>query len=347
MVSTSSIFKNQTILITGGTGSFGKTLAKRLLTENECNKVIIFSRDEWKQWEMRRSDPIYDHPKIRYFLGDVRDERRLLRAFDGVDLIVHAAALKQVPAAEYNPTEFIRTNINGAMNVIDAAINCGVKKVIALSTDKAVNPVNMYGATKLCSDKLFVAGNAYVGARGYPHFSVVRYGNVAATRGSIIPFWQKLIEQGITTLPITDERMTRFWITLDQSVDFVCHCLGLIERGGEIFVPKIPSIHIADLADAMAPHIKKEICGIRPGEKLHELMISSDDARHTVEYPKYYVILPELIVDEVISDKNCKNASTLKGKAVPEDFIYASNTNKHWLDKDAIKQFLSQQTAVL
>ena len=337
-----SIFKDQSILITGGTGSFGRTLTKRLLTENECRKVIIFSRDEWKQWEMRRSDPLFDHPKIRYFLGDVRDERRLLRAFNNVDMIVHAAALKQVPAAEYNPSEFIRTNINGAINVIDAAINCGVKKVIALSTDKAVNPVNMYGATKLCSDKLFVAGNVYVGRKGFPQFSVVRYGNVAASRGSIIPYWQKLIDQGALSLPITDERMTRFWITLDQSVDFVYHCFGLIKKGGEIFVPKIPSIHITDLANAMAPQLKKEICGIRPGEKLHELMISSDDARHTIEFDQYYTIQPELICDEIIHLRGSEKICPIKGRPVPEDFIYASNKNTQWLSESDIKQFLDR-----
>ena len=343
MTSKLSIFKDQTLLITGGTGSFGRALAKRLLGENECNKVIIFSRDEWKQWEMRRSDPIFDHPKIRYFLGDVRDERRLLRAFSGVDMIIHAAALKQVPAAEYNPTEFINTNINGAINVIDAAINCGVKKVIALSTDKAVNPINMYGATKLCSDKLFIAANAYVGARGYPNFSVVRYGNVAASRGSIIPFWQNLIDNNIKKLPITDARMTRFWITLDQSVDFVYQCFGLMKRGGEIFIPKIPSVRITDLAEAMAPELEKVICGIRPGEKLHELMISADDARHTVEFDKYYIILPELISDEVIHHEEPEKKENIKGLRVKEDFIYASDTNPQWLNVRDIKQFLSEE----
>jgi UDP-N-acetylglucosamine 4,6-dehydratase len=340
MVNHGTLFQDQTILITGGTGSFGRALAKYLLTQNTCRKVIIFSRDEWKQWEMRRSDPIFDHPKIRYFLGDVRDAKRLERAFSEVTLIVHAAALKQVPAAEYNPTEFIKTNVDGAMNIVDMAINCGVKKVIALSTDKAVNPVNLYGATKLCSDKLFVAGNVYVGARGYPSFSVVRYGNVAASRGSIIPFWQKLIASGIKTLPITDERMTRFWITLDQAVQFVCDCFARM-KGGEIFVPKIPSIKIMDLAEALAPHLPKEICGIRPGEKLNELMISTDDARHTVEFDHHYVILPELATEAPIYEKPL--FCHLEGIPVSEDFTYASHTNPSWLTIDDIKEFLTYQ----
>lgn len=335
-----SPFIDQTILITGGTGSFGRALTKHILQENACRKIIIFSRDEWKQWEMRRSDPIFDHPKIRYFLGDVRDAHRLQRAFHEVDLIVHAAALKQVPAAEYNPSEFIKTNINGAMNVINAAIDCGVKKVIALSTDKAVNPVNLYGATKLCSDKLFVAGNSYVGARGFPKFAVVRYGNVAGSRGSIIPFWQKLIDQGVKSLPITDERMTRFWITLEQTVQFVRYCFMQIE-GGEIFVPKIPSIKIMDLAEAMAPDLTKEICGIRPGEKLNELMISTDDSRHTVELKDHYIILPELANDEPIDVQGPR--CRIKGKPVAAGFVYASHTNTDWLHLEDIRHFLSRQ----
>lgn len=336
-MSFASPFADQTILITGGTGSFGRALAKHILQENQCHKVIIFSRDEWKQWEMRRSDALFDHPKIRYFLGDIRDTSRLMRAFHEVTLLVHAAALKQVPAAEYNPSEFIKTNINGAMHVIDAAIDCGIKKVIALSTDKAVNPVNLYGATKLCSDKLFVSGNAYVGTRGYPQFSVVRYGNVAGSRGSIIPYWQKLIDQGITTLPITDERMTRFWITLEEAVDFVRTCFSKME-GGEIFIPKIPSIKIIDLAEAMAPHLPKEFCGIRPGEKLNEMMISTDDARHTLEFEDYYVILPELATQDPLVPHTpiCR----IKGRPVPAGYVYASHTNTHWLSLEEIQQFL-------
>lgn len=333
-----SLFTDQTILLTGGTGSFGQAFAKHLLQEDVCRKVIIFSRDEWKQWEMRRSDPLLDHPKIRYFLGDVRDGPRLQRAFHEVDLVVHAAALKQVPAAEYNPTEFIKTNINGAMNVIDAAITCGVKKIIALSTDKAVNPVNLYGATKLCSDKLFTAAHSYVGARGYPKFSVVRYGNVAASRGSIIPYWQHLIDRGATSLPLTDERMTRFWITLDQAVQFVEQSFSFME-GGEIFVPKIPSVKIFDLAEAMAPSLKKDICGIRPGEKLNELMISTDDARHTLEFDNYYVILPELAIDEAVPHPH---PSAVKGRRVPAGFVYASHTNPEWLTRDELCDYLNR-----
>lgn len=333
-----SHFQDQTVLITGGTGSFGRALAHRLLKEERCRKVIIFSRDEWKQWEMRRSDPIFDHPKIRYFLGDVRDTQRLERAFNEVSLVVHAAALKQVPAAEYNPSEFIKTNVNGAINVVDAAIKAGVRKVIALSTDKAVNPVNLYGATKLCSDKLFVSGNAYVGARGYPAFSVVRYGNVAGSRGSIIPYWQELIKQNVGTLPVTDERMTRFWITLEQAVDFVCHSFKVM-RGGEIFIPKIPSIKITDLAEALAPGMPKKIVGIRPGEKLHELMISEDDARHTIENENFYTILPEIVSDERILQAHPH--VTARGKAVSPSFIYASHTNSHWLSSVDLKQVLN------
>lgn len=341
-MSEQSIFKDQTILITGGTGSFGRTLAKRLLTEDLCRKVIIFSRDEWKQWDMRQSDPIYDHPKIRYFLGDVRDDKRLLRAFSGVDYIIHAAALKQVPAAEYNPTEFIKTNINGAINVVDAAIACGVKKVIALSTDKAVNPINLYGATKLCSDKLFAAGNVYVGARGYPHFSVVRYGNVAASRGSIIPYWKKLIAEGATSLPITSEKMTRFWITLNDAVEFVCQCFRIM-RGGEIFVPKSPSVNIVDVAEALAPKLTKHICGIRPGEKLNELLISADDARHTIESNNHYVILPEVVSDEPLHMAHPeKQPLPKRGKPVSEEFIYASHTNDQWLGVEEIREFLNR-----
>lgn len=325
----SSIFKNKTILITGGTGSFGRTFAKKLLINDECHKVIIFSRDEWKQWEMRESNPIFSHPKIRYFLGDVRDASRLTRAFNEVHYVIHAAALKQVPAAEYNPSEFVKTNIMGAMNIIDQAINCGVEKVIALSTDKAVNPINLYGATKLCSDKLFVAGNAYVGARGFPTFSVVRYGNVSGSRGSVISFWSKLLQEGATSLPITDPRMTRFWITLEQSVDFVMSCLEQA-RGGEIFIPKIPSMKIVDLAEAIAPGMPHVVTGIREGEKLHELMTTVEDARHTLEFESHYVIIPEIYSDkrELLQKKFFKSE---EAKKVSENFVYASNTNSTWL----------------
>jgi len=332
-------FKDKSILITGGTGSFGRCLAKRLLAESQCLKVIIFSRDEWKQWEMRQSEPIFDHPKIRYFLGDVRDKDRLVRAFNEVHIVVHAAALKQVPAAEYNPSEFVKTNVIGAMNIIDQAINCGVEKVIALSTDKAVNPINLYGATKLCSDRLFIAGNSYVGAKGYPKLSVVRYGNVLGSRGSVIQLWEKMIDAGAKTLPITDNRMTRFWITLDQSIDFVINSLHKM-RGGEIFVPKIPSMRIEDLAKALAPHLPHTYSGIREGEKLHELLIGTEDARHTLEYDDHYMIIPETYAH---------NPSVLQrfiegrpGKKLPEDFSFASNTNSQWLSVADLQQLIPQ-----
>jgi len=335
----SSIFKNKTVLITGGTGSFGRTFARRMLEENECHKVIIFSRDEWKQWEMRQSEPIFNHPKIRYFIGDVRDAHRLARAFNEVQIVIHAAALKQVPAAEYNPTEFVKTNVIGAMNIIDQAIDCGVEKVIALSTDKAANPVNLYGATKLCSDKLFVAGNAYVGARGYPTFSVVRYGNVLGTRGSVIPLWKKMVTDGIGSLPVTDLRMTRFWITLEQSVDFVIQCLQFA-RGGEIFVPKIPSMKIVDLAHALAPNLPLCVTGIREGEKVHELMISVEDARHTLEFDNYYIIVPEIFIQEPALLE--KFLFGRPGKKLPEDFSYASNTNTLWLSVEDLRNFIKR-----
>ena len=331
-----SFFKNKTILITGGTGSLGKTLAKKLLIEDECSKIIIFSRDEWKQGEMLELDPIFKSSKMRYFLGDVRDKERLERAFNEVNYVIHAAALKQVPAAEYNPTEFIKTNVLGAMNIIDATINCCVEKVVALSTDKAANPINLYGASKLCSDKLFVAGNSYVGAIGKPTFSVVRYGNVAGSRGSVIPYWEKLIANGAKSLPVTDVRMTRFWITLEQSVDFVINSLK-DARGGEIYVPKIPSVKITDIAEGMAESIKLDVKGIREGEKLHELMIGEEDARHTLEFKDHFMIIPEIHHGE-------KLVSFLKGrsgKKLPEDFSYASNTNNQWLSVDDIRKFLS------
>lgn len=330
-MSTSSFFAKKSVLITGGTGSFGHAMARKLLTQDACAKVIILSRDEWKQWEMKHSEPIFNHPKIRYFLGDIRDANRLKRAFNEVDVIVHAAALKQVPAAEYNPAEFIKTNIQGGMNIIDMAIDCGVKHVIALSTDKAVNPVNLYGATKLCSDKLFISGNVYVGARKYPKFSVVRYGNVFGTRGSIIPYWKHMIDSGVKALPVTDKRMTRFWITVEEAVDFVMNCFPIM-LGGEIFVPKIPSINIIDLAKAMAPKLPIEICGMRAGEKLHELLISSDDSRHTLEAKNYYVILPEVFKSKLKENKNFRS--------LPEDFAYASDTNKEWLGVDEMKKFV-------
>lgn len=334
-----AIFKNKTVLITGGTGSFGRALAKKLLTEADCQKVIIFSRDEWKQWDMQNSDPIFNHPKIRFFLGDVRDKERLARAFNEVQFIVHAAALKQVPAAEYNPSEFVKTNVLGAMNVIDQAINCGVERVIALSTDKAVNPINLYGATKLCSDRLFVAGNSYVGAKGFPKLSVVRYGNVLGSRGSVIPFWNHMIETGSASLPITDKRMTRFWITLDQSVDFVINSFNEM-RGGEIFIPKIPSMRIEDLAHAIAPNLPHTYSGIREGEKLHEQMIGTEDARHTLEYDRFFIIIPEMYVHNPAILK--KYIEERPGKQLPEDFSYGSNTNNQWLSVEDLRKLLGK-----
>lgn len=334
-----TLFKDQTILITGGTGSLGRALSKWLIEEGSCRKVIIFSRDEWKQWEMKQSCSYFNDPKFRYFLGDVRDEKRLLRAFNEVDIVVHTAALKQVPAAEYNPTEFIKTNVIGAMNIIDAAITCQVKKVIALSTDKAVNPINLYGASKLCSDKLFVAGNSYVGARGFPSFSVVRYGNVAGSRGSIIPFWKKIIDQGTGPLPITDNRMTRFWISLQEAVLLVVNSLRTAQ-GGEIFIPKIPSFKIEDLAKIMAPERPIEVVGIREGEKLHELMIGSDDARHTLDLGDHYVIVPEMYAHA--PDLLKKFLGKRKGTHLEDGFAYTSDRNSLWLEGKELKNRLDE-----
>lgn len=327
--------KNKTILITGGTGSFGRTLAYRLLKEDTCGKVIIFSRDEWKQWEMRRSDPLFDHPKIRYFIGDVRDAKRLARAFNEVDVVIHAAALKQVPAAEYNPSEFVNTNVLGAMNIIDAAIDCGVGKVLALSTDKAVNPINLYGATKLCADKLFVAGNSYVGARGYPTFSVVRYGNVLGTRGSILPMWRQMLDKGARAVPVTHPEMTRFWITLEQAVDFVLRCYDKAV-GGEIFIPKIPSVKIVDLARAVAPGVPQEIIGIRPGEKLHELLLSAEDSHHSFDCGDHYLIAPEIAMQ---SPGFLKKLFSFERKGTPleEGFVYSSDSNSQWLREEELQ----------
>jgi UDP-N-acetylglucosamine 4,6-dehydratase len=318
------MLKGKTVLITGGTGSFGRAFARRLLEDQLCGKVIIFSRDEWKQWDMKGSDPLFDSPNIRYFLGDVRDSQRLARAFRDVHVVIHAAALKQVPAAEYNPAEFVKTNIQGAMNVIDAAVDLGVERVIALSTDKACNPVNLYGATKLCSDKLFVASNSYVGARGNPRLAVVRYGNVLGSRGSIIPLWKQLIAKGATELPVTDPTMTRFWISLPQAVDFVLKALEYT-RGGEIFVPKVPSMRIVDLAKAIAPLVPQKICGVRPGEKTHETLISSEDSAHTLEFDDHYVILPQVMVNQ------WQVYPRHEGKPVPPGWSYTSDTNPSWL----------------
>lgn len=323
------MFNDKSILITGGTGSFGKKCAQIILERFKPKKLIIFSRDELKQFEMSQIFSVKKYPCMRYFIGDVRDSERLHRAFHGVDYVIHAAALKHVPAAEYNPFEAVKTNVLGAENVINAAINCGVKKVIALSTDKAANPVNLYGATKLCSDKLFIAGNSYVG-REDTIFSVVRYGNVMGSRGSVIPFFLKQKETGV--LPITDPRMTRFWITLEQGVNFVLARLDEMV-GGETFVPKIPSMKIVDLAKAIAPECKQEIVGIRPGEKLHEVMVPKDDARRTIEFKDHYIIQP----DFVFFSNRFKNNG---GKSVPPDFEYNSEKNDRWLTTEELREIV-------
>jgi len=320
------------VLITGGTGSFGHRFVETVIAEFTPRKLIIFSRDELKQYEMAQTFPPETYPFMRYFIGDVRDEARLAQAMRDVDIVVHAAALKHVPIAEYNPFECVKTNIMGAENVVRAAIAAGVKRVIALSTDKAANPVNLYGATKLASDKIFVAAENMGGAGG-PVFSVVRYGNVVGSRGSVVPFFKKLIADGADHLPITDPRMTRFWITLDQGVNFVLSCLAL-SKGGEIFVPKIPSMSTVELAETLAPGLPQKIIGIRPGEKLHETMVPADDGRWTVEIEDRYVILPAFSSDK-------KDAWLADGAAeTAEDFTYASNANPEKLDARALQAFL-------
>lgn len=327
------MFNDKTILVTGGTGSFGKRFVQRVIAQYRPKRLIVYSRDELKQYEMskRFSGPGYEC--MRYFLGDVRDYERLLLAFRGVDLVVHAAALKQVPAAEYNPFEFVKTNVIGAQNVITAAIERGVQAVVALSTDKASNPINLYGATKLCSDKLFVAGNAYSGEGG-TRFSVVRYGNVVGSRGSVIPLFMDARESGI--LPITDERMTRFWLTLDQAVDLVFTAMREA-YGGEIFVPKIPSMRLVDLARAIAPKCRFEVVGIRPGEKLHESMIGADDAPYTLDLGSHYVIQSAIHNEHSDPDRRLSGA-----KKVPSEFSYSSETNDQWLEPDALMRLLAR-----
>lgn len=321
------MFNGKNILITGGTGSFGKQYTKTLLERYKPQKIVIFSRDELKQYEMAQ---VYNQPCMRYFLGDVRDESRLKEATNGIDYIIHAAALKQVPAAEYNPTECIKTNIYGAQNVIAAALANGVEKVIALSTDKAANPINLYGATKLASDKLFVAANNMAGSRK-TRFSVVRYGNVIGSRGSVVPFFKKLIKEGAGEIPITDIEMTRFMITLQQGVDFV---LKNFERmkGGETFIPKIPSMKIIDVANALAPNLPHKIIGIRPGEKIHETMCPSDDSHITYEFADYFVIAPTIQFN-FITDFSV-NALGESGKLVQRGFEYNSGSNTEWLSKE-------------
>lgn len=333
------MFEGKSILITGGTGSFGRRLIRRLLDNHKPRRIIVFSRDELKQYEMQQT---FNAPCLRYFIGDVRDPERVMQACNRVDFVVHAAALKQVPAAEYNPMECIKTNINGAENVIRACIANRVEKVIALSTDKAASPINLYGATKLCSDKLFVAGNNMVGGE-FPRFSVVRYGNVVGSRGSVVPFFRKLLAEGATEFPITDTRMTRFWITLDQGVDFV---LKSMERmfGGEIFVPKLPSVRITDLAQAMAPQIDCNIIGIRPGEKLHESMIPEDDSYRSTEFDDHFVIAPTIQFHSGGPDDYHTNKLGEQGKRVHEGFRYTSDTNENFMTVEDIARQLQEQS---
>ena len=324
------MLNNKTILITGGTGSFGKCFTKYVLKNYNPKKIIIYSRDEFKQWMMANEFAEYSE-KLRFFIGDVRDYERMKRAFEGVDYVIHAAAMKQVPACEYNPNEAIKTNVVGAQNVIDASLNTGVKKVVALSTDKAVNPVNLYGGTKLVSDKLFIAANAYCGDKELS-FSIVRYGNVAGSRGSIIPLFHKLIKEGATELPITDYRMTRFWISLEEGVKLVIKALEEA-KGGETFISKIPSFKITDLAEAMAPGMKTKEIGIRPGEKLHEVMVTVEDSMTTFEYDKHYIIYPQMFW------QNAKRPNP-SGKKVDDEFYYSSGNNTEWLTVEQIRELL-------
>ena len=326
------LLKDKVVLVTGGTGSFGKQFVATVLREHAPRKLIIFSRDELKQFDMRQHFDEQRYPCMRYFIGDVRDRDRLYRAMDGVDVIIHAAALKQVPTAEYNPIEVIKTNVLGGANLIDAAIDRNVQKVIALSTDKAANPINLYGATKLCSDKLFVSANGYSGHHG-TRFSVVRYGNVMGSRGSVIPFFQQMRSTGI--LPVTDPKMTRFWITLEQAVKFVLSCLDRMQ-GGEIFVPKIPSMNIVDLARAIAPECRLDIVGVRPGEKLHETMVPEDDARNTVEYDDCFVIRAQPANGNGHVNGN-------GGKPCPAGFRYSSDNNPRWLTVEELQRLVRHE----
>jgi UDP-N-acetylglucosamine 4,6-dehydratase/5-epimerase len=321
---------NKTILITGGTGSFGNTFVPMTLDRYNPKKIIIFSRDEMKQWEMAKK--FEGDARVRFFIGDVRDKERLYRALDGVDYVVHAAATKIVPTAEYNPFECVKTNINGAMNLIDACIDKGIKRVVALSTDKASSPINLYGATKLASDKLFVAGNSYSGGHD-TRFAVVRYGNVMGSRGSVIPFFLSIKDKGV--LPITDGRMTRFMITLEEGVELVWHAFEDM-AGGEVYVKKIPSMKVTDVALATVPNAKQEIVGIRPGEKLHEQMISAEDALYTYEYPEHYKILP------VINNWSHDPLRIKNGSKVPEGFIYASDNNSEWMTINQLQDWIEK-----
>ena len=321
----------KTILITGGTGSFGKKFTEIVLKKYNPKKLIILSRDEYKQSEMAKLFSEDKYPSIRYFLGDVRDKYRLIRAFEGVDYVIHTAALKQVPALEYNPMEAVKTNVLGADNIIHSAIDAGVKKVISLSTDKAVNPVNLYGATKLVAEKVLIAANAYAG--GKVKFSIVRYGNVVGSRGSVVPLFLNLKKKGIKEYPITDVKMTRFWITLKQGVEFVLKALEESE-GGEIFIPKIPSMKVIDLAKALKPDCEMKLIGIRPGEKINEVMISEEEARNTKFYNGTYIILPQFFESKDLHEKYKKYPF------VPEGFIYCSNKNNMWLTLDELKDMV-------
>lgn len=321
------MFDDKVILITGGTGSFGKAFVQNILKKYKIKRLIVYSRDELKQYEMEQE---FNHPCMRYFIGDVRDIDRLRQAMNGVDFVIHAAALKQVPAAEYNPMECIKTNIHGAENVIKASIDCGVTKVIALSTDKAANPINLYGATKLASDKLFIAANNMVGQHKI-RFSVVRYGNVAGSRGSVVPYFKKLLEKGITELPITDVKMTRFWINLIEGVNFVIKSFMRMQ-GGEIFVPKLKSIRVVDLAYALTGHRNHRIIGIRPGEKLHEVMCPADDSHLTIEFLDHFVISPTIVFTNPVNYTTNKLGE--KGKYVEPGFEYNSKNNKFYLDNN-------------
>lgn len=326
--------ENRSVLITGGTGSFGKAFVRHILAHHKIKRLVVYSRDELKQFEMARE---LSAPNLRYFIGDVRDAQRLERALRGIDIVIHAAAMKQVVASEYNPIECIMTNVIGAENVINACINTGVKKVIALSTDKAVNPINLYGASKLCSDKLFVAANHISGYEGC-RLAVVRYGNVIGSRGSVVPVFRKQMQSG--QLNITDGRMTRFWLTVDQGVQFVIKSLGMMQ-GGEVFIPKIPSMRIVDLATAMAPDCKQQITGIRPGEKLHEVMIPEDEARQTLEFDKFYVIRPNFRMWNSGSPDNYDNQI---GTPIAEGFSYTSDSNTQWVTADDLRTLISDDT---
>ncbi len=329
------MFDDKSILVTGGTGSFGKAFIATLLARYRPRRVIVFSRDELKQFEMSQTRE-FSGPQVRYVIGDVRDQARLVQAMQGVDFVVHAAALKQVPAAEYNPMECIKTNVHGAENVIVAAIECGVSRAIALSTDKAANPINLYGATKLCSDKLFIAANNMVGSRE-TRLSVVRYGNVVGSRGSVVAVFRKLIADGATELPVTDARMTRFWITPDQGVDFVLKSFARMQ-GGELFVPKIPSSRITDIAEALAPGLATRIVGVRPGEKLHEVMCPKDDSHLTLEFHDHYVIQPTINFVRAVRYE-C-NPLSETGKRVARGFEYNSGDNPHFLGVAELRELL-------